>query len=118
MWTNGRSPDQLKNRIPEYFVPEYVGTDYNRCNWMATIVCQKRDRCTKKADSINGSSVKQRAKYAPLMDFRELNKHIDTFTADADVWLQMAREWQQQGINVTTLDLRKPYLKVHIHKLL
>lgn len=84
---------------------------------MATIVRREKARCAKRADSINGTSVKQRAKCAPVIDFRELNKHVGTFTADADVWLQKVREWQQQGINVTTFDLRKAYLKAHIHNL-
>ena len=49
------------------------------------------------------------------MDFRELNQHIDAFTADSDVCAEKLREWSQQGTNVAVLDLAKAYLQIRIH---
>lgn len=50
------------------------------------------------------------------MDFRELNTHIDAFTAKSDVCANRLREWRRQGVNVSVLDLTKAYLQVKIHE--
>ena len=50
------------------------------------------------------------------MDYRELNKYVDSHTANADVCAQKLREWRQKGSNVTVLDLRRVYLQVHVDK--
>ena len=54
------------------------------------------------------------AKVRPVMDYRELNAHVDAFTADADVCASKLREWRQLGPNVSLLDLRKAYLQVRV----
>ena len=48
------------------------------------------------------------------MDYRELNAHVDAFTADADVCASKLRECCQMGSNVSLLDLRKEYLQVRV----
>ena len=50
------------------------------------------------------------------MDYLELNKYVDTYTANADVCSQKLREWRQQGPNVAVLDLCRAYLQVHVDK--
>jgi len=57
-----------------------------------------------------------KAKVRPVMDFRELNAHVDAFTASADVCADKLREWRRQGIHVTVVDLRKAYLQLHVHE--
>lgn len=44
-------------------------------------------------------------KVRPVLDYRELNEHVDAFTAHADVCAQKLREWRQAGSNVSVLDL-------------
>ena len=56
-----------------------------------------------------------KAKVRPVMDFRELNTHVDAFTANADVCTDKLREWRRQGTNVTVIDLRRAYLQVRVH---
>ena len=57
-----------------------------------------------------------KGKVGSVMDFRELNTHINTFTADFDVCADKLRKWRRQGVNVTTIDHRKTYLQIHTHK--
>ena len=52
----------------------------------------------------------------PVLDFRELNDHLDPFRACADICTEKLREWQQAGSNVSVLDLRKAYLQVRVHQ--
>lgn len=49
-----------------------------------------------------------------VTDFKEINKHVNPFMVDTDVYLQKLREWRQLGINISTLDLRKS--RVYVHK--
>lgn len=55
-------------------------------------------------------------KVCPVLDYRELNQHIDAFTADADIYATKLWEWFQQGVNVALLALQSPYLQIHIHE--
>ena len=55
-------------------------------------------------------------KVRPVLDYRELNDHVDPFTACADICTEKLREWRQAGSNVSMLDLRKAYLQVRIHQ--
>ena len=57
-----------------------------------------------------------KGKVHPVMDYRELNEHVDAFTADADVCTTKLREWHQQEVNVALLDLRRAYLQVRVYE--
>ena len=48
------------------------------------------------------------------MDYRELNEHVNAYTANADVCAQTMREWQQQGPKAAIVDLRRAYLQIHV----
>ena len=50
------------------------------------------------------------------MDFRELNSHVDAFTANADVCPDKIREWRRLGTNVAIVDLRRAYLQIRVHE--
>ena len=41
-----------------------------------------------------------KGKVRPVLDFRELNTYIDTYTADSDFCSDRLREWWKQGTNV------------------
>ena len=51
-----------------------------------------------------------------MIDFRELNSHVDAFTANADVCADKIREWRRLGTNVATVDLRRAYLQIRVHE--
>ena len=55
-------------------------------------------------------------KVRPVMDYRELNEHVNAYTANADVCAQTMREWRQQGPQAAVVDQRRTYLKIHIDK--
>jgi len=57
-----------------------------------------------------------KARVRPVMDFRELNTHVDAFTASADVCADKLHEWRLQGTDVTVVDLRRAYLQLHIRE--
>ena len=55
-------------------------------------------------------------KVRPVMDNRELNEHVNAYTANADVCSQTMREWRQQGPKAAIVDLRRAYLQIHVDK--
>ena len=55
-------------------------------------------------------------KVRPVMDFRELNSHVDAFTANADVCADKIRELRRLGTNVAIVDLRRAYLQIRVHE--
>ena len=57
---------------------------------------------------------RNKRKVCPVMDFRELNTHIDAFTADSDVCADKLRVWRRQDANVSVVDLAKAYLQIRI----
>ena len=57
-------------------------------------------------------------KVCPVMDYRELNHHVDAFTTNADACAAKLREWRQKGANVSLLDLRRACLQICVHKTL
>lgn len=61
---------------------------------------------------------RNKKKVRPVMDFRELNSHLVSFTGESAVCGEKLREWRQLGPNCSMLDLTKAYLQVHIEKAL
>uniref|UniRef100_A0A5S6Q0X4 RNase H domain-containing protein n=1 Tax=Trichuris muris TaxID=70415 RepID=A0A5S6Q0X4_TRIMR len=61
---------------------------------------------------------RNKGKVRPLMDFRELNEHIATFTASADVCASKMRDWRKQGTNVSMIDVKDAYLQVRVDEAL
>lgn len=57
-------------------------------------------------------------KTQPVLDYRILNDFVEAFTIDMDVCAQKLREWWQQGVTVSPLDLRKASLWIHVDKAL
>ena len=55
-------------------------------------------------------------KVRPVMDFRELNSHVDVFTANADVCADKIREWPRLGTNVAFVNLCIAYLQIRVHE--
>ena len=51
-----------------------------------------------------------------MLDYQELNDHMDPLTARADICTEKLREWQLAGLNASVLDFRKAYLKVCVHQ--
>lgn len=57
-----------------------------------------------------------KSKVQPIIDFKEFNGFVNTFTANADICVQKLQEWQHEVSDVAILHPRKAYLQVYVHK--
>ena len=57
-----------------------------------------------------------KAKVRPVMDYRELNRHVIAHTADSDVCADQLRKWRRHGKNLAVVDLRKAFLQLHTER--
>ena len=60
--------------------------------------------------------IQHKNKVRPVMDYRELNEHVNMFMGNADVCVAKLRELCKKGANVLLLDLRRVYLQFSIDK--
>ena len=108
----------LKNKIAEYPVPEHIRSRYeNELQlWIANdwLVPHPKEELGPSQGLIPLMAIVQedKGKVRLVIDYRESNNFVDTYTANADVCAQKLQEWRQQGSNVVTLDLRRAYLQV------
>ena len=121
-WSGEKPPDQLKNGVSEYHVTDEAREEYEREleTWIANGWLLEYDE--EKHGSPKGliplMAVVQenKAKVRPVLDFREMNTHVDAFTADVDVCSEKLREWRRTGEKVALLDLKKAYLQIHVEE--
>ena len=97
---------------PKVDVPDLTTTyDPRRNCWTAAgkwaegkeLCHETQDSCTKK-NSSDGLMQRNKKKVWPVMDFRELNMHIDAFTANSDMCADNLRVWRGKGKNVSVVD--------------
>ena len=121
-WSDDTEPDALRNRVTEYAIPTAARSSYEEeiQEWIANGWSEPYD--DKKMGPAKGliplmAIVQQnKDKVRPVMDFRELNSHVDAFTANADVCADKIREWRRLGTNVAIVDLRRAYLQIRVHE--
>ena len=111
------APTLLLNQIAKYKIPDNIRGEYERelqvwitNNWWI-LYPQKRLRPPKGLIPLMVVVQYIKGKVHLVMDYRELNEHVDAFTAD--ICTAKLREWCQQGVNVALLDLQRAYLQVH-----
>lgn len=121
-WTEDRQPKALKNCIAEYSIKPEAKEEYEReiAVWMERGWLRRydEDELGPPRGLIPLMAVVQRnkAKVRPVLDFRELNEHIQSYTANADVCAERMRQWRKQGCNVALIDLTKAYLQIAMDK--
>ena len=121
-WADNSEPDALRNTVSEYAVAPSARAEYEAeiNEWIANGWLKpyddRRYGPAKGLIPLMAVIQQNKAKVRPVMDFRELNTHVDTFTANADVCADKLREWRRQGTNVTVIDLRRAYLQVRVHE--
>ena len=119
-WLGGREPEEFKNRVPEYRIPEDVRQQYEAelDKWMQEGWLQQYDEeklgAPKALIPLMAVVQENKKKVRPVLDFRELNSYIEAHTADADVCAEKLREWRRQGTKVAVLDLSSAYMQVHV----
>ena len=121
-WAGDQPPARLCNTIPEYNVPASARAEYDEelRNWIANewLVPYPEEELGPPKGLIPLMAVIQhnKQKVRPVLDYRELNAHVDAFTAHADICAQKLREWRREGDEVSVLDLRKAYLQIRVHR--
>ena len=103
-------PEKLYNRVPEYTIPEWARAEYDEelQNWIDNgwLVPYPEDKLAPSKGLILLIAVIQqnKQKVRPVLDYRDLNDHVDPFTARADICTEKLREWRRAGSNVSVLD--------------
>ena len=116
------APERLHNEVSEYPVATEIRNEYMQelHTWIDNgwLVPYPEDKLGPPKGLILLIAVMQlnKTKVRPVMDYRELNHHIDAFTANADVYAAKLHKWWQKGANVSLLDLRRAYLQIHVRK--
>ena len=123
--SEGRAPEALDDRVAEYPVVAEIREDYEQelGTWMSNgwLVPYKEEELgppTKGLIPLMAVLQQHNSKVRPVMNFQQLNCHVDVFRANADVCTAKLHEWQQKGANVSLLDLNRAYLQVHVQKTL
>jgi len=56
----------------------------------------------------------QKNKVRPVMDYREVNRYVESHTAASAVCDETLRRWRKMSCRFTMLDLRSTYLQLHV----
>ena len=121
-WSGDQLPEKLYNRVPEYTIPVRACAEYDKelQNWIDNgwLVPYPEDKLEPPKGLIPLTAIIQqnKQKVRLVLNYRELNDHVDPFTAHADICTEKLREWRRAGPNVSVLDLRKVYLQVRMHQ--
>lgn len=87
-------PPKLRNTVSEYSVPEEARQEYENelCRWIQDgwLTPYKKDVHGPVRGTIPLMALKQQNK-KKVLDFRELNSHVDIHTAEADICVEKLR---------------------------
>ena len=121
-WADGIEPGVLTNGVSEYAVARDVrdGFESELEQWIRDgwLVPYDEAELGRPRGLIPLMAVVQasKSKVRPVLDYRELNEHIETHTAEADVCAVKLREWRKQGLNISAVDLKNAYLQIRVGK--
>ena len=117
-WSDDAEPHSLRNGVTEYSIPTSARLSYEAeieewitNGWLEPCDDEKLGSA-KWLITLTAIVQQNKDRVRPVMDFRELNSHVDTFTANADVCADKIREWRRLGTNVAIVDLRRAYLQI------
>ena len=123
-WSEGAPPYCLKNSVGQYRITEEAKDEYReevalwiQNGWLLEYDEQKYGP-VKGLIPLMAVIQPNKGKVRPVMDFREMNSHVEAFTGDADVCSEKIREWRGMGDDVALLDLKKAYLQIHVEEAL
>ena len=121
-WSGNQPRISLRNWLSEYPPPAWLREQYEEelqawidSGWLRPY---PSDELGPPRGLIPLMAVLQESKQKvrPVMDYCELNKHVNPYTAGADICAHKLREWRQQGSDVAVLDLRRAYLQIRVEK--
>ena len=99
-WSEDHAPERLHNEVSEYPVAKEIRNEYTQelHTWIGNgwLVPYQEDKLGPPKELIPLTAILQqkKTKVHPVMDYWELNHHIDAFTANADVCVAKLHEWQ------------------------
>lgn len=121
-WIGGVEPVTIPNRISQYNVPDDARQDFDKeielwieNKWLVPYNEQRYGpaRCLL---PLMAARQANKNKVSPVLDFRALNCHVDSYTADADVCQEKLREWRRKSDSIYLIDLTKAYLQIAVHE--
>ncbi|XP_065671658.1 uncharacterized protein LOC136089534 [Hydra vulgaris] len=121
-WRDGESPDRLRNKVAQYGIPQHARADYENelQDWIDRkwLLEYDENELGPPKGQIPLMAVIQRNKdlFRTVLDWREANDFIETYTRDADVCVENLREWRRKGNKPAIIDLRKAYLQLKTDK--
>ncbi|MEL7302027.1 MAG: DDE-type integrase/transposase/recombinase, partial [Pseudomonadota bacterium] len=121
-WGDGREPGLLRNKMEGYAIPAAARVEYEaevrqwiEEGWLRPYD-ENRSGPAKGLIPMMAVIQQNKDKVRPVLDFRELNCHIEAFTREADVCADKLREWRRRGVNVAMVDLKKAYLQIGVRE--
>ena len=121
-WAAGSGPEQLRNHVAQYTVPEAARADFDaelelwiREGWLRPYD-EQADGPARGLIPLMAVVQHNKEKVRPVLDYRELNGHITAHTAAADVCADQLRRWRRHGSRVAVVDLKKAYLQLHLER--
>lgn len=106
----------LSNRVPAYRIPREVRNEYDAevQEWINAGWLRPYSGEYEGLIPLMAVTQPNKEKVRPVLDFRELNQHISSHTANSEVCGAKLRAWRRLGNNLSIVDLRKAYLQVHV----
>ena len=121
-WENGIGPQFLKNSVAEYNIAGNARGQYDAelRSWIERgwLVPYDEKLLGPPLGLIPLMAVEQpsKSKVRPVLDYRELNRHVFAHTVDADVCADQLRKWRRHDKNIAVVDLKKAFLQLHTDK--
>ncbi|XP_043201309.1 uncharacterized protein LOC122370107 [Amphibalanus amphitrite] len=119
-WADNSGPECLENSVPQYSVPRSARYEFDTelDTWISNgwLLPYDEQRLGPPRGLVPLMAVQQKnkEKVRPVLDYRELNSHLNAHTAEADVCADQLRKWRRHGRNVAVVDLKKAYLQIHL----
>ncbi len=115
-WSWTGEPPVLENYIPSYKVAHEVREKYEEeiQEWIRQGWLQPFDGDHDGIIPLLAVLQRSKDKVRPVLDYRELNQHVSSHTANGEVCGKKIRAWRRMGTNLSMVDLRKAYLQIRV----
>ena len=102
--------------IPNYEVKPHIKDQFNEKvnEWIQNGWLQPYEGEVKATIPLMAEEQVIKKKVRPVLDYRQLNEFILSYTGDSDVCEEKLRKWRKVGSSCKMLDLKDAYLQVHI----
>lgn len=117
-WRWRDSPPVLKNSAKRYAMNKEVEERFERevDKWVEEGWLQESDAPQYGHIPMLAVVQEKKDKVRPVMDYRELNEHIQCHTGDSEDCQETLRRWRHIDGEFGMLDLRNAYLQIHVEK--